>query len=68
MRVWPQASFSMGVIGAVAEEPTGDVIGQALFGAIYAAVAGHLPISAAVRHRQGEEAPPVRTRIPPPPG
>ena len=42
------ASFSMGVIGAVAEELTGGVIGQALFGAIYGAVAGHLPISAAV--------------------
>ncbi|MCY4398889.1 MAG: hypothetical protein OXE96_06010 [Gemmatimonadetes bacterium] len=49
------ASFSMGVVGAVAEQLTGDVIGQALFGAIYAAVAGYLPISAAAGHREGEE-------------
>ena len=50
------ASFSMGVIGALAEEITGGVIGQALFGGIYGAVAGHIPISATAGHRQGEEA------------
>lgn len=49
------ASFSLGVVGALAEEITGGVIGQALFGAVYAAVAGHMPIAAAVRHQRAEE-------------